>query len=445
MPKPRAKSKPKPRSKPKHRSKPKSKPRSKPKPRTKPRAKPKPRSKPKPRPKPRSKPKQIVKSRLISKTIPKQISKPKSISKPLNQIVKSTNTIERIQDTSDITYENNLKEVKSIKDLDDKSYMKMRYCLEGMNAKVFHLKDKTFDFLYSPGGDQAIKLIKQEWTLNKPRTFFKLFDSLPSDFDKNVLPGGVQNVFDDAFLALFINYLLPEKACSNILHNIIAFYYEDNLIYSKLKYYKIDGNLKENLKNCKERFYFINVNIHGISGGHRNNIIVDKYQKQVVLFEPHGVSVLPISLLKKIFNDDLGLNDYSIIETANTCINPKVQGLTNDERDQYCVSWSAYFGFMKLLNPELSDEQIIGIMTQKGRDTFRDIQSLTYIIQNSFNIDNKEYYKFNKIVFDSDKCYLRKNSYLHREMNAGYKVNYYSFAPKIQQAENKLGRKHFAY
>jgi len=344
----------------------------------------------------------------------------KKLQDELNELLKKVKTIKiedenelpkRLRSKTKVSYEDNKIKVRNVDELFNtkNSYMKLNNCLLGLELKVYDLNKQKFvseekEFNIAKWNS----VINFKKSLTKHKSFFEIFDSITDNMLENVATTGIQDsVQRNAFIAFFVNYLLDKDICKNILHNNLTIYFEND-IHSKVKFYVFEGNVENNITNCKERFYILNVSLHFKDPtAHANMAIIDTKKKEIIYFEPHGVDYISNKILQHIFSG-IGLRNYSIFQTSS-CPNSKLQN-----NDTYCASWSLYYCFMKLLNPDMLDALLLKKL-RNNRNIARDIKCLTYITKNSFPNGYKND-KYEYLVFNGDQCYKSKYETTEHQM-----------------------------
>ena len=138
-------------------------------------------------------------------------------------------------------------------------------------------------------------------------------------------------------------------------------------------------NFDKALIECKEQFIIVNVAIiFGSVGGHSNIFIIDKVNKEIEHFEPHGefFNIQPKDKKKQVFLRDQSekikiiikslaeslVPTYKFIPCLDYCpiIGPQSikhedkYKLSNcDDKSGLCVAWSLLYVYLRLLNPSL--------------------------------------------------------------------------------------------
>jgi len=291
---------------------------------------------------------------------------------------------------------------KSINELQPNERLEIEYCYKDFS--VYSLKKKDF----VDATEENIKEFSSH--LVKRKNFFKILDSLPFS---TAYSGGVQTFTElNNYLTFFVNRIVSPKDALKFKYNKVFFYSNTNNLQD-IVLYRCNKNMKKEIEKCKD-VYIIDLRLKKQNqGGHANSLLIDKKFETIVLFEPNGVEILPIKILKQ-FISNLGLdhlNTYKF-ENATTClIKPRIQGLqkltykTNEE-DQYCITYSYYFILMKLLNRNLSYDELIELM-KKNRNTFQDIVTFQYFLEFSFRN-----YKHKNLVIDGKFCWIKEKSIL---------------------------------
>ena len=127
----------------------------------------------------------------------------------------------------------------------------------------------------------------------------------------------------------------------------------------------------EMIRKCDKRFIAVSVQliVHNKPGSHANMLIIDKVNKSVELFEPHGkrssetsMDSLPgaykISnkLIKKYF--EKYFHDYKFISPSDYLPTYGLQ-VKVDAYNGMCVTWCIMYLHYRVLNPNKTQQQII--------------------------------------------------------------------------------------
>ena len=174
-------------------------------------------------------------------------------------------------------------------------------------------------------------------------------------------------------------------------------------------------NFKEQIDSCPSHLIILPLNIKlKIKEGHRNVIIIDKKNKTVERFEPHGESVPVLNRngkevlfnkytdidLKELFQENLP--GYRYIPTLEYCpaIGPQNKQARQMKCDEggYCVVYSALYGHLRLLFPNMSRKEIV----ETWLNSFTPAEMLNLIerYENWFDITFRNIL-FTEEIFDS--------------------------------------------
>lgn len=213
--------------------------------------------------------------------------------------------------------------------------------------------------------------------------------------------------------------------------------------FNDLKYsYTIDffNNINNCLNTQQYNRIFIPLNLRFENKtGHSNLIIIDKNEKTIYFFEPHGkvyggeisefidIKYHIISIVKNIFN----LNEYNVHNVFDACGPQEMQSYANTfiKSGGFCLSWSLLIIHLLLLNNKVSVNDIITFIMSHTSDKLNCyIQKYsTYVhympsfycekVNNSvnktlyynFKLTNEENCKINTIIIEHVKNHIYNN------------------------------------
>lgn len=147
----------------------------------------------------------------------------------------------------------------------------------------------------------------------------------------------------------------------------------------------IPHDLIKQLQKCrKNRFIYIYFDIiwEQQPGGHANMILIDTVNQTIERYEPHG-HYMTIDKNKKIlkgidtkFNDKLlnylGLKNYAYISPIDISPKKGVQ-IKADAYYGMCLTYSIMYLQLRIMNPDVDQEEIIKYVINKPRDEIYDI------------------------------------------------------------------------
>lgn len=176
----------------------------------------------------------------------------------------------------------------------------------------------------------------------------------------------------------------------------------------------IPVDLVKELKKCKnKRFIYIYFDIiwEQKPGGHANMIIVDTYNKTIERYEPHGHSLIfdkKKQILKNIdikFNDKLfnyiGLENYTYISPVDISPKKGIQ-IKTDAYNGMCLTYSIMYLQLRIMNPDVDQNQIIKYLLKKS-----DIEVYDIILRYTKYIEDK--------LKEYSKKIINQNNHLYRE------------------------------
>lgn len=196
-------------------------------------------------------------------------------------------------------------------------------------------------------------LMESEQKYLETSDFIKVFNYLIykfKDFYPNLCIVYSNKSIDDYFLQLNLN--TSHFEISKQLHDsiykciqskqLIIIPFGIILSHFKESYFEDD----KQQSNTFDKFY-----------GHANVIIIDNILKKIEYFEPHGIlftgQYINISierLVHQFINDKFGLK-YEIVNVSKNCpIGPQIKAEKSSDRTGYCLAWSLYTIYLRLLN-----------------------------------------------------------------------------------------------
>lgn len=147
----------------------------------------------------------------------------------------------------------------------------------------------------------------------------------------------------------------------------------------------IPVNLVKELQKCKKkRFIYIYFDIiwEQRTLAHANMVIIDQVNKTIERFEPHGQSISGDKNKKILKGIDskfdnkllsyLGLKKYSYISPID--ISPKIGvQLKADAYDGMCLTYSMMYLQLRIMNPDVDQDEIIKYLLKKSQNELYDI------------------------------------------------------------------------
>ena len=168
-------------------------------------------------------------------------------------------------------------------------------------------------------------------------------------------------------------------ASGNIFNNLVNLNLNNMSIRSLvLNEKKVKAMLKE---SRSKRFFPIVLSVDmtddGVYDSHANIILVDHRKKQIELFEPHGYRTESSELgditaayskkeriLKKYFKKLLP--DYKFVNVVDYVKRTAFQILYDpDDHTGYCVTWATLYAEYRLLNPDVTSENLAKYIDKK--------------------------------------------------------------------------------
>lgn len=171
----------------------------------------------------------------------------------------------------------------------------------------------------------------------------------------------------------------------------------------KMGIYPLEHNeisFKNNLIKClksKYRFIPIILNLITNEGNHANILLVDKKDKIIELYEPHGSRPVHSVLggIKGAYNKKIGevrrfwrklLPDYKVINVVDFKKGTHFQmEYDPDNHSGFCVTWSILFVHYRILNPHVKLEDLVKYIAARVTTT----KLLQYAKYVEDNIKNK--------------------------------------------------------
>jgi hypothetical protein len=133
------------------------------------------------------------------------------------------------------------------------------------------------------------------------------------------------------------------------------------------------GNINlvlDQIKKCDKRFFLIILALHKENvGDHANLLFIDKQEKIVERFEPHGVddpSIFDKSSLDKVLRDIfITLENYKeyvipppIVENSECVGVQAVEYYFPENLKGFCLTWSLLYGVLRIENPHLTSTEL---------------------------------------------------------------------------------------
>jgi hypothetical protein len=168
---------------------------------------------------------------------------------------------------------------------------------------------------------------------------------------------------------------------------------------------KLKKYIKQIINFSKKRFFVFSINkIWPDKSRHQNLILIDKKNKTIEYYEPHGTSV-KIYNSNKIFKslfDDL---KYKFISSDEYQKKFDIQYKFSDIDEGYCVLYCVWYGFLRINNPDIDRKKIIEYMINSYVEV--DCIHIFNKIQNIIKKHNIDF--FIKLNDDNDEIYNLKN------------------------------------
>lgn len=127
---------------------------------------------------------------------------------------------------------------------------------------------------------------------------------------------------------------------------------------------------------------------------HSNIILINLKKETIEHFEPHGSLVAYYNAhkvyhaLKEFIKDIKSIKLYKFVHAVNQTITFEGLGPQALSRDSYCLAWSYYFTFTRIINPEKSFEEIEAIVKSVINPSFlyKDVDCRTPLLE---QLENK--------------------------------------------------------
>lgn len=165
----------------------------------------------------------------------------------------------------------------------------------------------------------------------------------------------------------------------NLLNNMINL----DLTTHKIRPYILTTDKFKKLLSSGKKYRFcplvlsVDLTDEGESDSHANIIILDNKKKNIELFEPHGYRTSSSELgditaaynkkqriLKKYFSKLL--SGYTFIDVVNYVKKTAYQVLYDpDDHTGYCVTWSTLYAEYRILNPDVTCEELAKYIDKK--------------------------------------------------------------------------------
>ena len=148
------------------------------------------------------------------------------------------------------------------------------------------------------------------------------------------------------------------------------------------------GNINlvlDEIRKCEKRFFLIILALHKSElGGHANLLFIDKQNKIVERFEPHGADDPTIfdktsldSVLRDIFITLENYKEYIIpppVSENMECIGVQmVEEFFPENLKGFCLTWSLLYGILRIENPNLSSSELnkiaLKLISEKAKCT----------------------------------------------------------------------------
>lgn len=183
------------------------------------------------------------------------------------------------------------------------------------------------------------------------------------------------------------------------------------------------NNIKKCLNSTTYNRVFIPLNLRFENvAGHSNLIIIDKNEKKLYFFEPHGkmydgeasnfinITSHIIKIVQHVFN----LHEYNMYNVLNNCGPQTIQSYCTKfiKKEGFCLSWSLLIINLLLLNNTTPIKDVIGFLMSHSSD------KLNCYIQkySSYVHEYKPQYKCLKVLYSREKI-LSFNFNLTNEEN----------------------------
>jgi ubiquitin C len=234
-------------------------------------------------------------------------------------------------------------------------------------------------------------IIKETASTNENEAIQIFNDLLYTWFnDNSIIEEIIKLLHDDASFCFLHPIILDINNSTDIfIYQHIGKSNVEIAIFDKNKY-------NSQIANCTSNIIAIPVNFLFLNSAHANMLIINRSNKTIEHFEPHGVFLKNMEKQEAINKeiDKLILllfgDEYAIVHPNDTC--PKIQGIVSSVSKEWggtCAVFSMVYAIKRLTHPEKShieiSEEIDRMM--KEQDPVMLISSITRILVNLLNID----------------------------------------------------------